>query len=564
MLPRALGSLVVAAALAATVLPAAVAVPNPIQRENALAGSAGWQAEQAPFRAVEGYASEVSVAPGDTIHFHVQTTPAARYRIELYRLGWYDGTGGRLVACGPGCATDEQGSPRPVRPFDRATGYLAAEWPVTDTLRVGEGWVSGYYLARVRLTSGPHAGRTTKIPLIVRELQVGRGSAILAQAPVNTWQAYNSWGGRSLYSSFDGIGSSHVSFERPYIHGEQDLFEWEYQMVRFLEREGYDVSYTTSVDLDRETGEPQRHRLFMSLGHDEYWTKTIRDALELARGAGTNLAFMGGNVGYWQMRYADNGRTIVEYRDGSRDPEPNRKLKTTLFRTLIPSRAECELLGAQWQGGIGRVADYPVNDAALGHPWFAGTGFTPGSVLAKVIGGEWDGIQPGCKTPRPTVFFHYSGENSGQPGPADTLRYVADSGARVFHAATLRFSWGLDSFGTGLPGPDTRLQQFMRNALDDLTRPARPALAPVRRRHEVRLGIGRRPDARVRYVAIYRHRGGGRFRPASPGAELVCATLAPTCVDTTPPPEGPFRYLAIARDPWGASYPVFSKRLRFR
>ena len=340
---------------------------NPIVTENAKPGDSGWAAEQSPFRYVEGYTSQVSAAPGDSVQFHVQTTPAARYRIKVYRLGWYGGTGGRLVTCLPSCGGDEQGQPQAIPQYDESTGLVRAGWPVTDTLQIGSDWVSGYYLAKLTLTSGSAAGQGSTVPLIVRE-SAQRASTILVQAPVATWQAYDSWGGRSLYSSFNGVGSNHVSFDRPYVHGEQDLFEWEYQLVRFLEREGYDVSYTTSVDVDSNPGELQRHRLFMTAGHDEYWTKGVRDALEAARDAGTNLAFMGGNIGYWQIRYEDGRRTVVEYRVRANDPEPDPALKTTLFRLLTPPRPECQLLGVQWQSGIGLQADLPVVDGSLGTP----------------------------------------------------------------------------------------------------------------------------------------------------------------------------------------------------
>jgi hypothetical protein len=555
---------VVAAATLALTCAGAVARPasagfrtdNPIVAENAKPGDNGWAAEQSPFRYVEGYTSEVSAAPGDSVHFHVQTTPAARYRIRVYRLGWYGGAGGRLVTCLPSCSTDVQGAPQPVPQYDQSTGLVRAGWPVTDTLQIGNDWVSGYYVAKLTLTSGSAAGQGSTVPLIVRD-SARRASTILVQAPVATWQAYDSWGGRSLYSSFNGVGSNHVSFDRPYVHGEQDLFEWEYQLVRFLEGEGYDVSYTTSVDVDANPGELQRHRLFMTAGHDEYWTKGVRDALEAARDAGTNLAFMGGNTGYWQIRYEDGRRTVVEYRVRGNDPEPNPALKTTLFRLLTPPRPECQLLGVQWQSGIGLQADLPVVDGSLGDPWFRGTGFAGGSTVPRLIGGEWDGIEPNCPTPPLTVFFRFSA--SGDKGPADVTRYVAPSGARVFDASTLRFSWGLDNYGTGLPGVDTRLQQFMRNALDDLSRPASPAAVTAKQgKRGTYVHVVRQPDSRVRSMAVYRHPGAEPFSISDPTAVLVCASMRKRCIDRTKRLPTIVRYAAIVRDAWRASYPTLS------
>ena len=216
---------------------------NAVQAENGLAGSRSWQLRQAPGRAVEGYASAVSVAPGQQLGLHVSTVPSARYRVEVFRLGWYGGDGARLLACLPSCSGDEAGLPLPVPAVDPTTGYLDAGWPVTDTVTVGSGWVSGYYLAELVLTSGPDAGRAGWVPFIVRE-PPSRDSMILVQAAVNTWQAYNGWGGMSLYKNAAGASCkgicTHVSFNRPYDPHNPNLWDFELPLVHFLEEHGYD------------------------------------------------------------------------------------------------------------------------------------------------------------------------------------------------------------------------------------------------------------------------------------------------------------------------------------
>ena len=558
--------------LAAVLVGAALAGPghaattarNPIAAENALPGTAAWNTVQAPFRYVEGYASEVSVMPGETVHFHVQTEPAARYRIYIYRLGWYGGLGGRLMTCLPSCETDEQGAPQPVTPFDPATGLNRPNWPVTDTFTIPADWVSGYYTVRLILTTGPGSRAGSTVPLIVRALPT-RASTILVDAPVNTWQAYDSWGGRSLYTFRNGYGSNRVAFDRPYVHGEQDMFEWEYQAVRYLEREGYDVSYTTDVDVDRDPGELLRHRLFMMIGHNEYWTKVMRDGIEAARDQGTNLAFLGGNTGYWQLRYEDNREVLVEYRIRSVDPEPNPGLKTTQFRLLGPPRPECEVVGVQWQDGIGFESDFPVSNAALGDPYFAGTGFTPNSVLKQLIGGEWDGVQQGCDVPTPTVLFHFPAQMDR--GPADVTRYTAVGGARVFSGSSLRFSWGLDDWGQDHPPADPRLQRFMKNVLDDLTRPAAPtqlAAAFAKKRKAVVLTFKRYPDVRVRWIAVYRHSGTKTFGIDDRGTQLACVSTGTSCLDKALPFPAVVRYAAVTRDSWRTSVPIYSSPVRTR
>jgi hypothetical protein len=452
--------------------PAAHATPpNLVAAENQRPGSRGWEIRPAPDRTIEGYASEVSVARGDLVQLHVSTRQPSYYRVAIYRVGWYHGSGGRRVGCIPGCSTDRLGTNQPIPPVDATTGLLRLNWPVTDQFVVGQNWPSGYYLANLTLSRGRYAGRGSWVPFIVRAT-AAQASTILVQAAVNTWQAYNRWGGRSLYWNHTGVGDDHVSFDRPYDQRGAPRYAgryanlpqaWEFPLVRFLERGGYDVSYTTDNDTDRNPGELLHHRLVMTAGHDEYWTTTMRTAFDHARDAGVNLAFMGGNTAYWQMRYEDGGRTIVEYRTGDRDPEPSTALKTVRFRDLVPPRPECQLLGVQSLAiGAGSytavAAGYTPPD-----PWFARAGFTASSTLPGLVGYEYDTVVEGCVKPSPTVLFQYSARNNPN---ADAVRWIAPSGARIFSSGSIRFATGLDP----LPGRgDPRLQRFMRNALADLS-----------------------------------------------------------------------------------------------
>jgi N,N-dimethylformamidase beta subunit-like, C-terminal len=460
-------AVVLAFALGAPRRARAHATTNPVRAENLHRGSRAWRIRLLPPHTLEGYASEVSVAPGSVLHLHVSVA-AGRYRVRVFRIGWYGGAGGRSMRC---CGRPHAGAALAIPRPDPSTGLLALRWPVTDTVRVGRDWVSGYYVANLVLAAGPLAGRGTSIPFVVRS--AGRRAAILVQAAVNTWQAYNRWGGAGLYENHTGVGDDHVSFDRPYSQRgapreggrEANLPEaWEFPLVRFLERYGYDVAYTTDVDTDRDPSELLRHRLVMTAGHDEYWTKAMRDGFESARAAGVNLAFMGANTGYWQMRYEDGRRTIVEYRSAERDPEADPALKTVRFRDLAKPRPECTLMGVQW-GEIGN-ADYSPVGAAITppDPWFAGTGFRPTDVLRGIVGYEYDTIFDSCPTPPLTRLFGASLPNHASPS---AVRYTASSGARVFSSGSIRFAVALDPLnGRG----DPRLQRFMRNALADLTR----------------------------------------------------------------------------------------------
>src|SRR5262249_28930642 len=144
-------------------------------------------------------------------------------------------------------------------------------------------------------------------------------SAMLVQVPVNTWEAYNGWGGKSLYpfSSTDSRQAVRVSFNRPFdwsLPGAQGPLRWGPPLVRVIERNGYDASYQSDVVTSFRPKSLLRHRLVVVAGHDEYWTKRMRDAFDAARDAGVNLAFMGANDAYWQVRLQNRGRWVFTYK----------------------------------------------------------------------------------------------------------------------------------------------------------------------------------------------------------------------------------------------------------
>jgi N,N-dimethylformamidase beta subunit-like, C-terminal len=452
-----------------------------IWRENHRPGRWGWILRHASRRHLEAYGSQVSVVAGQTVDLHVSTVPAGRYRIEVFRLGWYGGAGARLVECQPGCAGQPgaragpgqdrrllRGRARPVPPGDPATGELALRWPVTDRIRTHRSWVTGEYLAQVVLASGPQRSRATWVPFIVRPARPSPG-AIVVVIPVNTWEAYNNWGGKSLYTfnSTGGQAAVKVSFDRPWARDEENVsfpVAFEYRYIQFLERGGFPLAYATDVDVDRRPDLLLGHPLAMAIGHGEYWSGAIRDAWDAARDAGENLAFLGANIGFWQIRYEDRRRTIVEYRESSLDPDPNAAEKTTFFRELDPPRPECELEGVQFQyGGLDPplVNDYVVTAAA--NPWLTEAGLKPGDVLAGAVRGEWDAVEPRCHAPAPTVLFHYGGAD-----PADATLTTTPAGGRVLALGSEGFGRLVSGFRKPHCSVDARAEVFLRAAIRDL------------------------------------------------------------------------------------------------
>jgi hypothetical protein len=453
---------------------------NPVGLENARVGDEAWWGPHAPTHAIEGYTSQCSVRAGGQLELHISTNPAQRYRVTVHRLGWYGGAGGRTVAVHPGPTSDLQGLAREPPPTHPGPQIDSAGWPVTDVIPVEDDWTTGVYIARLVLTTGEHATRSAYVPFVVRP-PLGTVADVLIQQPVTTAQAYNNFGGKSLYTS----NSTHetpavkVTFDRPYpAWSDANLnarwpFVWDYQLLRFLEREGIDVAYTTDVDTHREPWSVIGHRVLMTSGHDEYWTREMRDTFDSARDEGLNIACMGANTCYWQMRFEDADRTMVEYRTQGGDPEPDRALKTVKFRDLEPPRPECDLLGVQYQDGMTPSGlaprDYELTPEANDHPLMHGTGFEYPASLHGLVGYEWDAVQRGREPQQATTFLHY---DCPDPSHADAVLHEADSGALVFAAGSLQFAWGLDDWGHD-GHADERLQRFMRNVLAELTAPRR-------------------------------------------------------------------------------------------
>jgi hypothetical protein len=257
------------------------AVPSTSDLEGGHAAAQAWQVRTpAKNHEIEGYASRTSVNRGETLELFVSTS-AHTYTIEIFRLGWYDGKGAQLMIP----AVHRRGMLQRIPEPDPETGLIECQWSDPYLLQVPISsdqsiWPSGVYLAKLT-TSKPAA--ESYIHFVVRNDD--RPSDLLFQTSVATYQAYNKWGGLSLY---DKPHASIVSFNRPYKrgYGSGDFLFWEYSLVRFLEREGYDVTYTTDVDTHERGHLLTKHKAFLSVGHDEYWSWEMRDNVEAALAQG--------------------------------------------------------------------------------------------------------------------------------------------------------------------------------------------------------------------------------------------------------------------------------------
>ncbi|MGE5116830.1 MAG: N,N-dimethylformamidase beta subunit family domain-containing protein [Betaproteobacteria bacterium] len=452
--------------------PADVAVEasggNVTQLENARGVSEGvsgsWRLNliSLPGHLIEGYASAPSVNLGESIRIFVNTSDPS-FDLSIYRIGWYGGQGGRLML-GP---VHLPGEVQPPPMQDPQTGLIECDWQHPYDLQVPQSWVSGVYLVKLTASSGLQS----YVVFVVRD--DARTSRFLFQSSVTTFQAYNDWGGRSLYVG----GATKVSFNRPYKGwaGTGEFLKFEVNTLRFLEREGADVSYTTNVDVDADPGQLLRHKAFLSVGHDEYWTLAERDGLEAARDSGVNLGFFGSNTGYWQVRLEPSAvdgaasRTLVGYKEQcASDPlyVTAPPMATCRWRDPPLNRPEAALVGVMY--AFSPVAtDIVIADcpAAL----CAGTTLTTGSILPGMLGPEADAIAPSSPPGITVVGASPYVDANGKRHVFNTTFYTAPSGSRVFAAGSMYWNWGLDGYATKGPG-NADVQQMTRNVLNMLGR----------------------------------------------------------------------------------------------
>lgn len=496
------GKALLAVALLVSLLPAAALQPrladaacdtaaNPIVCENALAGTnpSVWDipSGDAGDPSIQGFATDISVNKGQTARFKINT-PATAYNIDIYRMGYYGGLGARLQ----GTATPSAALPQtqPACLTNPSVGLVdCGNWAESAAWNVPATAVTGIYFAKL---TRPDTGGTSHIYFVVRD--DASTSPLLFQTSDETWQAYNSFGGASLYRDFNnttGAGRAFkVSYNRPFntrtsIDGlGPRSFVWsaEYPMVRFLEANGLNVAYMSGVDTERR-GVPylQQHKAFLSVGHDEYWSGAQRTVVEQARDAGVHLAFFSGNQMFWKTRWENSTegsntpyRTLVTYKEthanAKIDPLPNVWTGTFRDPRFSPpadgGKPENAVAGQLFTVNGPVFAPMTV-PAAMGklRLWRN----TPLPNLAPntvqtitagcncILGHEWDeDLDNGF---RPAGLIHMSATTSNvpfyiqdfgsvySPGTAthNLTLYRAASGALVFGAGTVNWSWALDA-----------------------------------------------------------------------------------------------------------------------
>jgi hypothetical protein len=431
---------------------------------------------------IEGYVDRPGAPPGTVVGVRVSTQDRT-FRVAAYRIGAYPRGTGDLVWRSPVLPGRRQAAPHFSRP---ATRTVVAAW--RDSVRVDtSGWEPGAYLFRFTGSSGWQAGA----PYVVTSPSV-EGRVVLVAA-VTTWQAYNHWGGYGLYEGPEGDRRAwRVSFDRPY-HG-PGLGELGFTLAPVAmqaEATGVPLAYLTNLDLHTDPHALDGAAGYVSVGHDEYWTPTMRRTVERARAGGTNLAFLAANTLYWRIRLTDGqpGRAgdVVGYRsDAWLDPWPVPAERTSRWRDPPAPDPEQRLFGPAYECF---PVDAPFRVVTPRWWGFRGTGVRVGSTFPHLVGNEADRVYPVPGTPRPLqILSHSTYECGGVPTSAQSTYYVHRSGAGVVATGTLRWTCTLTRFCFGLPmEPRTVrfVQQVTRTIVTEFAR------GPVGERHPARDNVDR-------------------------------------------------------------------------
>lgn len=470
----------------------AAAVDNPIVKENRNEGARDWQLtrvrpDSQGYRStlIEGYCSRQSVLAGESIDIMVSTNPPRSFDIEFFRMGYYGGRGARrMKRVGP-FVGETQPTPEPGE-----KSLHECRWTTSYQLQVPADWTSGVYLGR--LTTRPVDGEAYWQSYVVFIVRDERPADILFQCSDNTWQAYNRWPNNySVYTHPRGNQGpwADVSFDRPYgreaqftgvvndplTFGSGEFLPFEFPLAFWLEEHGYDVSYCSNSDMltpDRGL----KCKVFISVGHDEYWDIRQFHSVTKMRDAGVSLLFLSGNSVCWVTPFRSSHAGVpnrIIFRGGPYGGKNAYAERRQREHGPFPEHGPDEglLMGARNVEPVNGGGDWIVTNAD--HWMFAGSGMKAGDRIPGLVGWEYHGMPaeiPGLEVVAAGTAY-VGGTRPQQwtatiyPGPRNNF---------VFNAATIFWAQGLSRPpGHTLPwshwsrphGPDERVQTITHNLL---------------------------------------------------------------------------------------------------
>ena len=369
-----------------------------VSAENDRPGTTSWKIRQ-PKGSIAGFANRTYARPGQRIKLYV-STPAAMFHAEAFRMGYYQGTGARLIWKSADLAGKRQ-SRCPVTP---GRNMVACDnWTASASFTVSAAFLPGDYL--IKLVG--RGGQQSYVPLTIWD--PASRATYLVQNDVLTWQAWNPWGG---YDYYQGLGNCPagqyplcsrarvVSFDRPYgsEDGSGNFLKLEYPLVRFAEKHGLDVTYAPDLAIAQHPRFLLHHRVLLSLGHDECWSLAGRRAAVAAHDHGMNIVFFGASPILRHVRLHRSplgpGREEVDYRDARADPLAGKvsplQVTGNTWGSPPTNWPESGFVGEMYAGFLepGRQVSLVVADATS---WvYRGTGLRAGSAVPGVVGSDVD------------------------------------------------------------------------------------------------------------------------------------------------------------------------------
>jgi hypothetical protein len=434
-----------------------------IGTENQNTGSTGWMITNPANIQIQAYTDKVSYNPGETVSFFVSVpTGGTTYTLNIYRLGYYKGLGGRLIANlgtftgaaqGYWDGTTLQNCPTAI--IDSTTHNCEAGWSVSTTWTIPNTAVTGVYVALFKENA---TNKQCPVGFVVKG-NFGADYAVVR--PTTTDQAYNSWGGWSLYT-VEGTGVK-VSYNRP-IWLTTNLYDYEINFIQWVEQQGYNLTYYADIDIHANSALLLNSKAMISTGHDEYWTKERRDGWEAAISAGISSAFLGANPSGWQARLevdasGTDNRTLVCYKvatfptPGTLSHDPiygvDNTRVTSLWRDNVLSRPEDAMVGIMYSGyqpnGITGNFHWTA-DSSMDTTFTAGTGLVASTNYGTdIVGYEWDKIQTGSPSGVKTIGTT-AVTGTGGADTSNTTWYRHASGALVFATGSIGWTNCLNNY----------------------------------------------------------------------------------------------------------------------
>jgi hypothetical protein len=495
-----------------------------------------------PRQVVTGYCWPQSVRGGEQVDLHLSSSGGRPVRVEVARLG----VRREVVFSAPSVAAGEHETPQDA-------SAKGCGWPSALTIDVEPEWRSGFYEVVLEIDLGDKVRRDYAF-FVVRP---SKPMPVVLALATNTWHAYNDFGGTNLYN-----GGTHVAMKRPmaagylfkppgkgrrvtgtgapdpqnaahvgYLQlnhlsgwaGSAGWPDWEQPFLEWSEREGFDIGVCTNADLEHHPEVLDGTKLYLSVGHDEYWSMGMRDTVEAFIASGGNAAFFSGNTSLWQVRIeGDDKDVMVGYKGRFRDDPVHgtdrEKEVTTFWSDVVVARPENHMTGVSFtRGGYHRIGRNVTNGLGgytihrAGHWMFTGTGLGYGDVLgatATVVGYECDGCvftyrdglpYPTGEDGTPETFEilgscpvqHFTRESAPRPpkpGEPSELEYIAsrvfgtrepEAIERIRHGHALLGAYTNDAGATvvtsgstdwahGLAGRDAHIEQITRNILNRL------------------------------------------------------------------------------------------------